>query len=169
MHAKLRRVFRRPPEKLSPADVAQCDSRVLSVSRPIGAIITSPPYMNALDYVRDNRLRLWFLDRAESSAKDMPKRERHSYFRGLLKDTMAGLGPAVVPGGHIVLVVGEDNRGGRLLDTADAVRATFSGEPALHSFVLQRTICDLIPDIRRSRRDLRGTKKETVLVYQNLA
>ena len=29
--------------------------------RSIDAIITSPPYMNALDYARDNRLRLWFL------------------------------------------------------------------------------------------------------------
>jgi adenine-specific DNA methylase len=27
----------------------------------IDAIISSPPYMNALDYARDNRLRLWFL------------------------------------------------------------------------------------------------------------
>jgi hypothetical protein len=28
------------------------------------ALITSPPYMNALDYGRDNRLRLWFIDPA---------------------------------------------------------------------------------------------------------
>jgi DNA modification methylase len=27
----------------------------------IDAVISSPPYMNALDYGRDNRLRLWFL------------------------------------------------------------------------------------------------------------
>jgi len=27
----------------------------------IDAVITSPPYMDALDYARDNRLRLWFL------------------------------------------------------------------------------------------------------------
>ena len=32
--------------------------------------ITSPPYMNALDYGRDNRLRLWFLGTSDPSRLD---------------------------------------------------------------------------------------------------
>jgi len=62
--AKIRRVYKRPPRFNSSLRrvCLKCDVRSLQVEQgSIDAIITSPPYMDALDYARDNRLRLWFL------------------------------------------------------------------------------------------------------------
>ncbi len=70
MEAKVRRTFRRPPSVLTDPRCT-CATVEPQATGRVNAIITSPPYMNELDYVRDNRLRLWFLDR------DLPDSARH--------------------------------------------------------------------------------------------
>jgi len=122
--------------------------------------------MNELDYVRDNRLRLWFLSRDLPERRDLPKRNREQAFRQLMATTLRRVAPLVVPGGVIALVVGDASRGSRIADSAEIVNAVFQTERALASFTLTRVIRDTIPDVRRSRRDLRGTKRETVLVFR---
>ena len=44
----------------------------LTLDCEVDAIVTSPPYMNALDYVRDNRLRMWVLDRRTANYSPEP-------------------------------------------------------------------------------------------------
>jgi hypothetical protein len=64
LRAKVARALKRPPTRTLVGFVENvCQSSVESVDLPNGidCVITSPPYMNALDYGRDNRLRLWFL------------------------------------------------------------------------------------------------------------
>lgn len=59
LEAKVRRTFRRPPNAfLQPRRVVNVDARQFPRVCGINAVITSPPYMNELDYIRDNRLRL---------------------------------------------------------------------------------------------------------------
>ena len=59
LQAKVRRAFRRPPIPYSGSRrVLAVDAREFPRVRNVRAVITSPPYMNELDYVRDNRLRL---------------------------------------------------------------------------------------------------------------
>lgn len=169
MAAKVGRTYRRPPASRTSFRVVMCDSRKLSLAAPVHAIITSPPYMNELDYVRDNRLRLWFLARAVPETRDLPKRDRERAFRQLMQTTLRRMAPTVVPGGVIALVVGDASRGSRIADGSNIVREVFRTEPALRRFELETLIDDMIPDIRRSRRDLRGTKRESVLVFRNAA
>lgn len=166
MHAKVHRTFRRPPGSRGHAVVSLRDSRRLTVPTCVNAVITSPPYMNELDYIRDNRLRLWFLGRRLPPKQDILKRNREHSFRCLMTTTLGRIADAVVPGGAIVLIVGDASRGVRTLDSADVVRDIFQQVPALSRFDLCTVIADTIPDLRRSRRDLRGTKRETVLVYR---
>jgi hypothetical protein len=165
--AKIRRTYRRAPTALARSRVQLCDSRRLRIRTPLQAIITSPPYMNELDYVRDNRLRLWFLLRDLPLTVDAPKRNREEAFRLLMTMTLRRVAPLVVPGGVCALVVGDASRGSRVIDSADIVQTLFRTEPLLSQFVLTRLIKDTIPDVRRSRRDLRGTKLETVLIFEN--
>jgi hypothetical protein len=47
-----------------------------------------------------------------------------------------------------------------------ATNELFETEKALNDFGLHGIYCDKIPDIRRSRRECRGTKAETVFVYR---
>ncbi|WP_437945286.1 DNA methyltransferase [Sorangium sp. So ce296] len=167
MEAKVRRTYRRPPACQMPSAVFQGDSRRLRLSGTVDAVITSPPYMNELDYVRDNRLRLWFLERKLPRQRDIPKRDREVQFRALMRTTFARIAPHVSNRGVIVLVVGEASRGERVIDSSSIITSLFSRVDALAMFRLERVIHDVIPDIRRSRRDLRGTKRETVLVFRN--
>lgn len=164
MEAKVHRAYRRPPLELAPVAIYSTDARVLPVPQRIDAIITSPPYMNELDYVRDNRLRLWFLARTLPSIDDIARRDRENHFRELLRDTFTRLLGSFAPDATVIIIVGDTSRGDRRVDAAQAVRDLFS-EDAFRSFHPQGEILDHIPDIRRSRRDLVGTKKETVLRY----
>lgn len=166
MEAKLRRTFRRPACTRGDARVLLCDSRRLKLTEPANAIITSPPYMNELDYVRDNRLRLWFLTRSLPRAKDIPKRDRELRFRRLMASTFSHLAQRITANGTIIVVVGDASRGARRIDSAETLRSVFRDEDALSDFRLTRVIEDTIPDVRRSRRDLRGTKRETILVFR---
>jgi Putative RNA methylase family UPF0020 len=164
MRAKIHRIYRRPPRALSAARVYADDARVLRKPSRIDAIITSPPYMNALDYVRDNRLRLWFLARALPTVEDIPRGDRVNRFQDLVRDTFSRLLCRLTAGASVILVVGDTSRGQGRVDAAQAVRDLFA-EPEFQALIPRGEIWDTIPDIRRSRRDLRGTKKETILRY----
>lgn len=140
-------------------------SRIENLTFPGGvdAIITSPPYMNALDYQRDNRLRLWFLDRATGSYSPEPTNKRAAFvrmMRGLLNKAAVSLRR----GGHLVLVVGETITRKRVTSHPSSTIFELASESP---FVLVDAIQDRIPDLRRSRRDCRGTKTEHILVFRN--
>lgn len=170
LEAKLRRTFRRPPGKYTESrHVINIDARKFSVTAGIKAVITSPPYMNELDYVRDNRLRLWFINRALPDDLELIRRNRHSAYTALLSTVCTKLAPGIVKGGYIILVVGDATKGsGRNGCTATLTRELFEIESSLISFHLVEAYNDTIPDIRRSRRECRGTKTETILIYKKV-
>ena len=126
MESKIRRTFRRPPPTLASSRILQVDARRLRVDGHVDAIITSPPYMNELDYVRDNRLRLWFIERGLPSVKDIPRKGKQAVFRSLLTRTFSRLSPVLAPNSAIVVVVGDTRRGGRRTDTAKVIKRTCS-------------------------------------------
>lgn len=129
----------------------------------VGALITSPPYMNALDYRRDNRLRLWFLDRSTTNYSPEPTDRAKGLLR--MTDVLARKASGCLRnGGHLVLVVGE---------TVDRKRIRSHPSETFAKAILDTGVVklveafeDKIPDIRRSRRDCRGTKTEHVLVFR---
>ncbi len=167
LEAKVRRTFRRPPSAYTESRrVIHIDAREFPRIRGIKAVITSPPYMNELDYVRDNRLRLWFIERSLPEGMELVGRNREQAFTALLRAVSIRLAPGIERGGYFILVVGDATRGGgRKGRTAVLTRKLFDTEAALNAFRLDGTYRDTIPDIRRSRRECRGTKAETVLVY----
>lgn len=125
--------------------------------------ITSPPYMNALDYGRDNRLRLWFItkdcphDLDAHSPKDCPS------FSSLMANTASLLGKCVRPGGRAILVIGDIKRKSRDTSTRCLVKDAF--ERITGGWTLIDEVDDPVPDIRRSRRGCAGTKTEWVLTF----
>lgn len=169
--AKVRRTFRRPPKPfVHPRQVLHTDARQFPSHERIDAIITSPPYMNELDYVRDNRLRLWFVEKRLPDGLDLDARNRETAYVELITDVCTRLAPRVRSEGYIVLVVGEAGRGrGKSGNTAQLTQNLFGSHNALQEFVLRGVVTDTIPDIRRSRRQYRGTKTETILAYQKLS
>ena len=147
--------------------VLLADAREFSRLRGIQAVITSPPYMNELDYVRDNRLRIWFIARELPVGLEQKRKNREEAFSSLMRNVCVRLAPGIERGGYFLLVVGDATRGGgRAGRTASITEALFQSEPALNSFRLESTYHDLIPDVRRSRREYRGTRAETVLAFR---
>lgn len=168
LQAKLRRAFRRQPEPYPQSrTIFAGDARRFPRVSGVQAVITSPPYMNELDYVRDNRLRLWFIDRALPAGIELRGGDREAAYISLLRDVCLRLAAGIIHGGSFVLVVGDVTRGGGPTGrTVGLTRHLFSEHAALSEFVLAAIYEDRIPDIRRSRRECRGTKTETVLIYK---
>jgi hypothetical protein len=166
--AKIRRTYRRPPKSERVLRrVVHVDARRFPKTTRISAVITSPPYMNELDYVRDNRLRLWFIERSLPEGIELVGRNREAAFRELMRSVCGRLAPRVKKGGSFVLVVGDATRGGgRPGRTAAITRQLFDSDKILSDFKLEKTYRDKIPDVRRSRRECHGTKVETILVYR---
>jgi hypothetical protein len=168
MRSKIVRLYRRGPIEFGKRGLALVYERPierLNVSRRVDAILTSPPYMNALDYRRDNRLRMWLLDRATSNYSLEPT-DRRENFERIARALGRQVQATLRPGGYCVLVVGETVRRKRIMThPAERIAKLFSTE--LPKLKLQQIIKDEIPDVRRARRGARGTKTELVLVFRN--
>jgi hypothetical protein len=140
------------------------DIRDLSVRRRADLALTSPPYMNALDYGRDNRLRLWFLGMQSHPKLDRSLPRDPKTFSILMETTARKLRGQLAPRGKAVLIVGELHRSDRTTRIDQIVKLAF--EQSVGGWKLIDQISDAVPDIRRSRRGCRGTKKEWIMVFQ---
>lgn len=163
--AKVRRSFRRSPANTKWSAVFR-ESAVENLRFPprFDALITSPPYMNALDYQRDNRLRLWFINpRLVDSAMDEATRTREAFVSAIervAKKAEYGLRRS----GHCVFVVGEQSKRRFEAHPAQSVVDTMAQHAP--SLCLRQVVADYIPDVRRTRRECRGVKREMILVFK---
>ncbi|CAO3425935.1 DNA methyltransferase [Azospirillum argentinense] len=166
MVKKIKRSFRRLPVSCGRVHgIFDADARQFPNNTSVDTIITSPPYMNLLDYGRDNRLRLWFLQ-GELPIHDFPKVAREKAFSSLMEHFLGHWVERVRDGGYIVLVLGDVSRGGRSAHPADVVKKMLEDVPSLRSLHVINEIRDDIPDIRRSRRFVRGGKEEIILAIK---
>jgi SAM-dependent methyltransferase len=166
--AKVRRAYKRPA---LPPDWSQRQYhlwRTNAMELPIDAasvdtIISSPPYFGALDYARDNRLRLWFLGCADWKQLDQSLTANRKVYIPQITHCLREMERALRPGGYCVLVLGDVERDGRLDHTAEILRDTAIA--ATDGRLIFDLICDdNIPDERRTRRRTRTTKVERILV-----
>lgn len=124
--AKIERAFRRCPSMNQELirRVWDGDSpAIISNEIPadsVDAIITSPPYMNKLDYGRDNRLRLFFIgvsDYTDLDGSPKSKDEYRDFLDRFLKESIRALNGD----GQMVFVLGESRRSGAAVDTSEVL------------------------------------------------
>jgi hypothetical protein len=136
----------------------------LELPKRFDALITSPPYMNALDYGRDNRLRLWFIDKTLADEVDNDVTQRRNAFI----DAISSLGKKVEVGlrsrGYCVFIVGEETARRSESHPSDVVVTTL--KTAAPSLKLKKVLADNIPDIRRTRRECKDVKTEHFLIFR---
>jgi methylase of polypeptide subunit release factors len=162
--AKIKRAYRRAAP--IPAEIKRTftasDIRELKVQERVDLLLTSPPYMNALDYGRDNRLRLWFLGVENYREVDRRNCRTPEEFAELIGHLAELADQCLSPSGTIVLVIGEVRRKKQNINTAEIVkRVLIDGG----RFRLVDAVQDLVPDLRRCRRYYCATKREWVLVF----
>ncbi len=161
--AKIERAYKRFGSLRQKAIFLRTPIQDLKIQKLVDCIITSPPYMNALDYARDNRLRIWFIDRnADFSAEDA--RQRKESFISAIRELGGIAENHLKPKGYCAVIVGEQILRRGEVYVATMVKEIFS--ELAPSLMLLHQIRDRIPDIRRCRREYRGTKTEYVLVFQ---
>lgn len=166
LEAKVKRLLKRIPNShIGSADrvVRQSSAKSINLPDRIDCVVTSPPYMNALDYKRDNRLRLWLLGepfeeqagRTFASEKD---------FKALMDKLASQLNEKVRIGGYCIFVVGDKTFRGCHAYPSEILNSSFSrNAPRLR---LVRIVEDVIPDVRRARKWTAGVKQENILVFR---
>ncbi len=165
--AKVKRAYRRAT---LPADWEQRQYKVWqtnSMSLPIDdetvdAIISSPPYFGALDYARDNRLRLWFLGCQDWKELDASLTANSKVYLAQMSACLREMHRVLKPNAHCVLVLGDVERDGQTRQTAE-ILANLARDVTLGHFATDTIYDDRIPDERRSRRKTRTTEFERIL------
>ena len=164
LFAKIKRAYKRISwDSNAKATFRKSSIQHVTFPTKIDCLITSPPYMNALDYGRDNRLRLWFIDPNRNLFNDNST-SRKSLFVGSMSNLAQKLNYSLKRNGHCILIIGEEVSRGFNAHPSKIVEEVFSD--LIPSLKLIYSFTDKIPDIRRSRRDCRGVKTERFLVFQ---
>jgi SAM-dependent methyltransferase len=168
--AKVRRAYRR---HMLPVDWERRQYRVWQMNamnlpipnKAVDAVISSPPYFGALDYARDNRLRLWFLGCEDWKELDASLTANKRVYIPQMSSCLREMHRVIKPGGYCVLVLGDVDRDGTTKRTAE-ILADLAVAVTQGGFRVDTILDDRIPDERRSRRQTRTTKFERVLVMQ---
>jgi site-specific DNA-methyltransferase (cytosine-N4-specific) len=145
------------------ADVLDLDPAV--INRPVGLVVTSPPYPNAYEYWLYHKYRMWWLGFDPLAVKAREIGARAHFFRGnsshtihdfghQMAEVMAVLERAVVAGGHACFVVGRSRIHGEVVDNA----AVIARAGAAHGFT----------EITRAERVIAATRKSFNLSHANI-
>ena len=141
-----------------------------SMNLPIGdetvdTIISSPPYFGALDYARDNRLRLWFLGYEDWKELDASLTANNKVYLPQMSICLKEMLRVLKPGSHCILVLGDVERDDKTRLTAE-ILADLAVKVTQGQFGVETILDDRIPDERRSRRRTGTTKFERILVMR---
>jgi hypothetical protein len=131
----------------------------------VDTVISSPPYFGALDYARDNRLRLWFLGCEDWKELDASLTAKKGIYIDQMSSCLREMHRILKPNAYCVLVLGDVDRNGTTHRTAE-ILAEVAQEATNGGFVTETIYDDRIPDIRRSRRRTSTTKFERILVMR---
>lgn len=168
--AKVKRAYRRP---MLPVDWEQRQYRVWQVNsmslpaddETVDAVVSSPPYFGALDYARDNRLRLWFLGCEDWKDLDATLTASRKVYLPQMAVCLREIHRVLRPASYCVLVLGDVERDGEIRRTAE-ILADLATDATGGGFETETIYDDRIPDERRSRRGTRTTKFERILVMR---
>ncbi len=166
--AKVRRAYRRPmiPDhwRNRQYQVWQVNAMDLPIEdEAVDGIISSPPYFGALDYARDNRLRLWFLGCEDWKKLDASLTANRKVYLPQMSVCLREMCRVLKQDGYCILVLGDVSQNGKTWCTAE-ILSELASEVTQRQLVTDHIYEDCIPDERRSRRRTRTTTFERVLV-----
>lgn len=129
----------------------------------VNAIVSSPPYFGALDYARDNRLRLWFLGCDDWRELDKSLTANKKVYLPQMEKCLIEMSRVLRADSYCVLVLGDVEKDGQLKRTAEILSEM--AERVTNGTLKKVGIYDdKIPDERRSRRQTKTTEFERILV-----
>jgi DNA modification methylase len=168
--AKIRRSYRRYQAIDQSLRWTVLHDNAMRLSIPNGsvdAVVSSPPYFGALDYGRDNRLRLWFLGLEDYKKLERLLTSNERVYVPQMTEALREMYRVLRMNKPAVLVLGDYRRNGNHSDSAETV-AEIARQNLADKLVVEEIVDDPIPDERRSRRRTRTTLKERVLILRKI-
>lgn len=134
--------------------IQQIDSRNMPIKdNHVDCIITSPPYLDNLDYVSSNRLRLALLGYHGEKAKKLSKKlmyKQESYIN-LMNKVFREMSRVLKPKGIFVLIIGDVHKGKKHTITGNLIKESLK----YNNFRIINEFSDTIPFNRSVQRTLR--------------
>lgn len=164
--AKVRRAYRIPPNQWRHRQYQIWQTNAMNLPLPeesVDAIISSPPYFGALDYARDNRLRLWFLGCREWKNLDKALTANAKVYLPQMRLCLKEMHRVLKKSSPCVLVLGDVEHDGKTRRTAE-ILAEAGVSASDGGFTVDTIYDDVIPDERRARRRTQTTKFDRILV-----
>jgi hypothetical protein len=84
-------------------------------SGSVQLVVTSPPFLDIVQYAQDNWLRSWFAG-IDTASVAIAHHRTEAGWQQMVRDTLAELARVVQPGGHVAFEVGEVRNGKVLLE-----------------------------------------------------
>lgn len=109
-------------------------------SETVDLVVTSPPFLDAVDYLKDNWLKAWFYGVKVDDFKDSLVQTRSlEEWKNFMRETLRELYRVVKPNGVAVIEVGETRHKGALVNL-DEIVASLGEEVgfALHSVLINQ-------------------------------
>jgi len=168
LSSKVARVFKDFPTVdagLSRIVTNDCASKCRLKVKRVHMVLTSPPYMRALTYARDNRLRLWFLGIEDYASLDSKISPNKKEFELLMKKSFKRWSNFQRKHDKCVLVVGDMYFNKTTKQTLEDFVIMTSEKAGYRLFSTSR---DPIPQKKRVIKKASAIKAEKILVLKKL-
>jgi hypothetical protein len=111
-------LFDGPPTAAPAATFAVCDAARQTYLRDgeVDLVVTSPPFLDIVDYRADNWLRNWFAGIEAGATEGVSQLRSLDAWTQMTRNVFTELARVVRPGGHVAYEVGEVRGGGVLLE-----------------------------------------------------
>lgn len=101
------------PPSLLMTGMAQSTPAIRNAS--VQLVVTSPPFLDIVQYAEDNWLRSWFAG-IDVAGVAIAHHRTEAAWQNMVRESLTELGRVVVPGGHVAFEVGEVRNGKVLLE-----------------------------------------------------
>jgi len=98
------------PSELPLFSVGSAERTPTLPSASVQLVVTSPPFLDVVQYAADNWLRCWFAG-IDTGAVDIAMHKKPDDWRAFIERTFRELARVVSPGGHVAFEVGEVRNG----------------------------------------------------------
>ncbi|MDB4673414.1 site-specific DNA-methyltransferase [Verrucomicrobiales bacterium] len=103
-----------------------CDSTPALAENSVALVVTSPPFLDVVDYQTDNWLRCWF-NGIDASSIPIWQLKKAEDWTAAMTRVFEELRRVLIPGGHIAFEVGEIKKGKLLMETLVVPAAKAAG------------------------------------------
>lgn len=153
------------------------DSRDLSQwkDNSVKLVVTSPPFLNQVDYIQDSWIEMWFcgIDKSCVEDKIVQTGDLEKWIQ-FISDTLSELHRVLVPGGVVAMEVGEVRYQGQLLNLDETVvsltgsKRYNAGQFKVHEVYVQSQEFTKLANCFKVKNNVLGTNTNRIVLMEKI-